>query len=313
MRVHPGRIAAHVAVTSLIEGSRPTGVAAGYEYRTTDLRKRRHGRLILLTAKIELHERATEKRYDLSVAAMHFGGVDFYCVARPFSGAHRLAAAAGKLWANFRTASLPRMLRTAQEEFGPDEYGLESLLPEGRRRITAMVLGDIVGNFSEQYARLYENNQRVLEMLQSAGLELPTQLLAAAEFTFSRRFEDAVARAGGSHTPEVYAAAVSIAAEAEQRGFSIDHALAGPLLARTLADAATVAVTTPAVDLIRRAAALAEVARALGMPQSLERAQEIIHDAVPATTDDPDACQLRRAFGLVAGEVGRELAAGGVA
>jgi hypothetical protein len=36
------------------------------------------------------------------------------------------------------------------------------------------------------------------------------------------------------------------------------------------------------------------------MAGSLERAQEIIHDAVPATAGDPAAGKLRRAFGLVA-------------
>jgi alpha-amylase/alpha-mannosidase (GH57 family) len=306
LRVHPGRIAAHVAISSLVDDSRPTGLAAGFQFRITNHRKQRHGRLILATARIELEERATEKRYEFSVAAMHFGGVDFYCVARSFSGAHRFGAAVTRLWARFRTATLPTMLRIAQEEFGPDEYGLESLLPEGRRRVSGMVLGDIVGNFADQYARLYENNQRVLDMLQSAGLELPTELLAAAEFTFSRRFEDAVRRADGSHSPDRYALAIQIAEEAERRGFEIDRAAAGPLLAQTVVDAVTAVVTEPTVDRIRNACDLAEMMRSLGMADRLDRAQEIVDAAIPLGTDGPGPRLLRRAFGLVGG--GTELA-----
>jgi alpha-amylase/alpha-mannosidase (GH57 family) len=300
LRVHPGRVAAHVAVTSLVDAAAPAGVVAGYAYRTSGLRRQRHGRLSLATAHLELEERATEQRHDLSVAAMHFGGVDFYCAVRPFLGAHRFATAASRLWAHFRTASLPTLLRIAQEEFGPDEYDLDSLLPAGRRAISAAVLGDIVGNFAEQYARVYEHNQRVLEMLQGAGLELPRELRAAIELSLSRRFEDAIRRAAGSYDPASYAPAVQIAHEAAHRGYAIDHAIAAPILARTLAEAAGEAVGEPSPDRVRRACGLAELAHTLGFSDALARAQEIIDDALPATPEPSPASALRRGFGLVA-------------
>jgi len=313
LRVHPGRVGAHIAISSLVDDDRLIGVTAGYRFRTRGLRRQRHGRLILATAHIELQERATEKRYDLSVAAMHFGGVDFYCVARPFAGEHRFTAAATRLWSVFRTASLPVILRMAQEEFGPDEYGLESLLPDGRSKITTMVLGNIVGNFTQEYARLYETNQRVLEMLQSAGLELPTELLAAAEFTFSRRFEDALRGAGGSHDPEAYARAVQIAQEAKLRGFAIDFTGSVPAMMRTLAEAATQVLIEPTEERVARAVRLAELVRGLGMNGSLERAQEIIDATMPVHAGGAAARALRRAFGMVAsaGQPTLTLAQGG--
>ncbi|MBA3391331.1 MAG: DUF3536 domain-containing protein [Deltaproteobacteria bacterium] len=300
LRVHAGRIGAHIAISNLVDDARQTGVAAGHRFRTHALRKQRHGRLSLVTAHLELDERATEKHYEFSAAAMHFGGVDFYCVVRPFAGKHRFTAAAARLWASFRTASLPTMLRIAQEEFGPEEHGLESVLPEGRHRISAMVLGNIVGTFTYEYTRLYESNQRVLEMLQSAGLEFPAELLAAAEFTFSRRFDEAIRNASGSHDVATYSPAMQIAHEAKLRGFAIDFTASLTTLTRTLAEAATAAVTEPTPASVRSAIALADLARSLGMSPSLERAQELIDAALPVEAEHPVARPLRRAFGLVA-------------
>ncbi len=299
LRVHPQRVGAHIAISSLVDDSRPTGTTAGYRFRARSLRRQRHGRLIMATAHIELHERAMEKRFDLSVAAMHFGGVDFYCVARPFEGEHRFAAAAARLWASFRTASLPVILRIAQEEFGPDEYGLESLLPEGRATITAMVLGNIVGNFTQEYTRLYETNQRVLEMLQSAGLEFPPELLAAAEFTFSRRFEQAIREANGSHLPQSYPLAVQIAQEAKRRGFHLDLTNSLPIMTKTLADAAAEAVADPIPERVDQVVALTQLVRRLGMERAMDRAQEIVDRVLPREATGSAARALRTAFGMV--------------
>ncbi|MFS8070291.1 MAG: DUF3536 domain-containing protein, partial [Byssovorax sp.] len=166
LRLFPARVAAHVAIASLVDEPEPVGVVSRYRFRCSSFKKQRHGRLIMATAHIELDERMTDRHHDFGVAAMHFGGVDFYCVARAFPGA---------------------------------------------RQFSELVFGDIVGNFAEQYARLYDNNQRVLEMLQDAGLELPQELMVAAEFTFSRRFDGALRRAAGSHDPRAYAPAILIA------------------------------------------------------------------------------------------------------
>jgi hypothetical protein len=280
LRIFPAGVAAHVAITALVGDGEHAGSVSRYRFRATSFKKQRHGRLIMATARIELEERLTERRHDFGVAAMHFGGVDFYCVARAFPGARQFNASAARLWANFRTGSLPVMLRIAQEELGPDEFGLESVLPDGRQRISELVFGDIVGNFAEQYARLYEANQRVLEMLQDAGLELPQELTAAAEYTFSRRFEEAVRRASGSEDPKAYLPAIRITEEAEHRGFAIDHSTTAPLFARVLADAVARTLEVPSDDRVEVTCALTALATKLGLATALERSQELYDRAI---------------------------------
>src|SRR5262249_59446750 len=118
-----------------------------------------------------------------------------------------------------------------QQELGPDEGGLESVLPDGRDRISELVFGNIVGNFVDEYGRMYESNQRVLEQLQEAGFELPKELRAAAEFALGRRFMQEITNAHASLDPAAYKKALEIAAEALRRGYEIDRSAASRLLA----------------------------------------------------------------------------------
>ena len=182
-RVTMPHVAASLAIASLVDQPDEQDVLAGYAFKRVNLQQQRHGRLALATARLDLESIATGKQQSYAAAAMHFGDVDFYCALREFSNEDEFEAATDKLWLHFRTASLPSLLRLMQEEFGPRDYGLDHLLPEGRKRIYEIVFGQMVARFTEEYERLYEENRRNIEMLQEAGFELPTELRAAAEFT----------------------------------------------------------------------------------------------------------------------------------
>src|SRR5205085_11039357 len=107
---------------------------AGYAYQKRDFRLESHGRVTLATGRIVLESSATGRWHDFAVAAMRFGGVDFYCNLRPYQGDDAFRAAAERLWAGYAASSLATLLRTAQADFGPAEFGLEHVLPDGRQR-----------------------------------------------------------------------------------------------------------------------------------------------------------------------------------
>lgn len=280
LRVSPARVAAHLAIVSLVDERHADGETAGFRYKRQSFQHQKHGRITLATARIDLEEIATRKRYDFALAAMHMGAVDFYCCVRPFPGAQRFANAAARLWQSFRTAALPQLLRMTNAEFGPDEYGLESLLPDGRERISAMAFGDIVSRFAQQYVTLYESNQRILEMLQEAGFELPKEISAAAEFTLGRRFEEEIIAARDSFEPAAYGRALALASEIARHGYTIDRKHAAHVFGVTLARAVVAAVSQPDADRVARTVALAELGHTLGLTSDIGRAQEILFEAI---------------------------------
>jgi hypothetical protein len=309
LRVTPSRVSAHLAILSLVDddhgwshaasGDLVSGECAGYRFQRTGFQKQRHGRITLATARIDLEEIATRRRHDFAVAAMHLGAVDFYCVARAFPGVQRFGAATTRLWSNLRKTSLPGLLRIAVEEFGPDEYSLESLLPDGRDRISAVAFGDIMARFAQQYINLYDTNQRILEMLQEAGLELPRELRAAVEFTLAHRFEEEIERAHGTVDPAAYARAVAIADEVKLRGYTIDRTAAGRVFGNTLAGAVEQVASAPDAARIETATRLADLGVKLGLNSNLVRAQELVWQAMLEHASWRSALEpLARALGV---------------
>jgi alpha-amylase/alpha-mannosidase (GH57 family) len=282
-RVTPRRVAAHLAISNLVEREgRPADEfeSAGYDYRAIEVQKRRHGRVTLETMRLSLEERATGRLHDYALAAMHFGEVDYYCALRPYEGREKFEEAASRLWSQFRTASLPALLRVAEGEFGPEEFGLEALLPQSQGRLSRAVFGRMVARLLDEYERVYEDNRRVVERLVEIGFEPPRELRVAAELITGRRLETELRaqRLGEGD----YARAFDIAREAARLGQRIDRTHATRVFEKTLVEAARRVVEQPSPDAVRSARELIALGRELGLEANLERAQEIIYEAARA-------------------------------
>jgi len=298
-RITPQRVAAHVAIRNLIEPEEHEEEceSAGYSYRKLDFRKQRHGRVALQTMRLSLEEDATGRRHEFALAAMHFGEVDYYCALRPFGGACDFEEAAGRLWSQLRTASLPALLRVAQAEFGPEEFGLEALLPQGHGHLSRSVFGRLITRFMEEYEHLYEENRRVIERLQEIGFHPPRELRLAAELTVGLRLERELRgqRAGACD----YRAATEIARDAARFGYRIDRTTVTRVFEETLTEAARLVVVQPGPENLRSARALIRLGRELGLDANLERGQEIIYEA--AQSGEPlseEAREFALALGL---------------
>jgi alpha-amylase/alpha-mannosidase (GH57 family) len=281
-RVTPPRVAAHIAISNFLDhtdDNDPSGEAAGYTYQTRNFRKLRQGRLMLATAQLSLDSNATGRPYSYALAAMHFGDVDYYCALKPSAG-EGLEEATEKLWTQFRRASLPVMLRLAQQLFGPDEYGIEHLLPQGRQRLSEAVFGSMVERYTEQYEFLYEENRRVIEVLQEAGFELPAELRAAAEFTVARRFERELREQLAGEGPGDYSKAFELADEAARLGYRIKRPAIDHLFEETVTRLVGFTALHPSLASFQSALMLIALAKRLNLEANLERAQEAIYEAL---------------------------------
>jgi hypothetical protein len=298
-RVTPQRVAAHVAVSNLIEPEEHAErcESAGYVYRKLDFRKQRHGRVTLETVRLALEEAATGRRHEFALAAMHFGEIDFYCALRPFEGRREFEEAEAVLWSQLRTASLPLLLRVALSEFGPEEFGLEALLPQGHGHLSRNVFGKLVARFMEEYENLYEENRRVVERLQEIGFHPPRELLLAAEMTVGLRLERELRgqrRRGGD-----YGTAIEIARDAARFGYRIDRTSVTRAFEETVTESARLVVFQPNAENIRSARALIELGRELGLEANLERGQEILYEAAQTGVSlSEEAREFALALGL---------------
>jgi hypothetical protein len=290
----------------LVEEGDESGAVGDYRFRRSHFQRQSHGKLRLAVSHVAIEKTTTGRRHEHAVGSIHLGGVDFYCAVREYPGQEQFAGATARVWAAFRTASLPTMLRVLQQELGPDEGGLESVLAEGRERISELVLGGIVGSFAEAYARMYESHQRELEHFKQAGFDLPKELSAAAELALGRRFNVEIEKSRSSADPAAYAKAIEIADEAHRQGYEIDRSLASRMLGDMAADAVERATSGLSPEVVRTATHLVELARHLRADAHLARAQEILYRALLEQAISPSAMSaLAIALGFAPSVVGR--------
>jgi len=284
-RVTPQGVVAHLAISGLVNKTPERGDAGGYLYELSEVRKEEHGRFTLMTGHVTLRESMTHRQFRYSFAGLHLGGIDFYGAIRPFRDKGDHEKAAKNLWVQFNTVSLPMLLRMMQEQFGPEEFGVEQLLPESRQKIFKEVFGTLVDRFSERYVRLYEDNRRNLETLQSVGFELPKEIKAAAEFTFGKLFEEEIHKGQWFKDPAAYANLTALADEVTQKGYRIDRFVAEHTFRNLITENVQAAVDDPNDETIGSAIAVVQLAKKLGLETSLYVAQEKIFGAAEKKLD----------------------------
>ncbi|MBI4706081.1 MAG: DUF3536 domain-containing protein [Deltaproteobacteria bacterium] len=305
-RVTKASLAAHVGISSLPGQIEPTGEVAGHRYRVRSWEKRQKGRLEVAVGRVGLERLATGARSELGMAVVHFGGVDVYCVLRPFAGKQAFEQSRQRLWSELERASLLTVLRIAQEEFGADDYGLEHVLPHARDRVAKAVFGELLRGYAHQYAHLYEDNASIIGTFHDAGLTLPPELRVIAEVTLSRRFEQELERAHGRHDAGAYREALALAEQAERGGYRLERegasrrfaAMLDEVLDRICAglDASAASERSPR-PLARQVAVsdvleLIELGEGLGIELDLDRAQERIYDALGQGLERTEAVRL---------------------
>src|SRR5580692_11225478 len=278
-RVTPQGVVAHLAIAALVNHVVEKGEAGGYLFEMKNARKEEHGRFTLMTGHVALQEAMTRQHFRYSFAGLHLGGIDFYGAVRPYLLKENFEKSSRHLWDQFYLVSLPKLLRLMQEEFGPEEFGVEQLLPESRQKIFKEVFGTLVERFSEQYVRLYEDNRRNLEMLQSVGFELPREIRAAAEFTFGKLFEEEIQKREWFKDPEAYRNLISLADEVTKHGYHIDRFVAEHTFRNLITEIIEFAVDKPTDENVRAAIAVVQLTKKLGLEYNLYLGQEAVFEA----------------------------------
>jgi Domain of unknown function (DUF3536)/Glycosyl hydrolase family 57 len=298
-RISTYGVGAHLAISGLVDDEPElAGELCGQVFDRRDVHTQRHGRLVVSTSRLLLESTSVRKQAEFATVAMHLGGIDFYCALKPFPGVQRYKRSSDRLWQAFHTESLATLLRVAHEEFGPEEYDLSHVLPEGRERVARLVFGDLLDRFSEQYAHLYDDNARIIEKVQEFGFVLPVELRAAAEFTLGRRFSREIQSNRGSDEPQDFRLAVELAERASQRGYQIDRGEASQAFGERIVEAVSEAIEEPTPMRVSTAKALLDLTKKLGLSPSLDRAQEAMMAARMKEGVVEELEQLAKPLGL---------------
>jgi hypothetical protein len=283
--VTPFRVAAHYSLLGLVRRAArlpKTSSAGGHEVTVQDQRSETRGRVGLTTLQLRLRSLHTHRELQYAVAAVHLGELDFYGTVAPHPGDRAYLEATEAIWEAFPTAPAARLIHHVGRLFDGEEFGIEHALPEGRQQLVGTLFAELAERFRSEYARLYDDHRRVLEMLTAAGYELPRDLRAAAELTLTakleRELQQLANRAEESHEDPL-GTVKRVLAHARDQGYQVDvssleEALRGGLTAAARRAASSLAAGD--VDEVERW--LSEAAE-LGVDVDLARAQELAYAA----------------------------------
>jgi len=155
-----------------------------------------------------------------------------------------------------------------------------------------MVFGDVLTSLTTQFVRLFEENRRVIEMLQGAGFELPPAVQQIAEFSLSRLFEDEVKAHLSTDDPEAYRRAIEIARDVMAHGYRIDKSETAVAFQARIEEKVREATSDPSEENIQSAVSLLELSHDLRLDLQLERAQESVYVAL--SKNGAKAAELKR-------------------
>ena len=275
--VGPTRVAAHIALQTAV-GQAVDPVTAGHDVELASVRRSALGRITLMTGRVGLTFRPTGRRACLAVAAIHLGGLDFQAFVAPDPGDEGYEHAAGAIWSALPTQPLAKLLRTIDEALGREDLTLDAALPEGRQSLVDVVFSELADRFHAQYARLYYDHRRTLEMLRASGYELPRDLRAAAELTLTHELEARLAEAraepGAPTEPASFAAISELVAQARHEGYQLDVEPVRATLTEIVDGATALACQTVDVADVKLVAGWLALAAELDLTLDLARPQE---------------------------------------
>ena len=292
-RIDQTRLAAHISLAGLRRELDGEGELAGYRYQLAEHTKKTHGRITLATTHLTLEHLATTERSAFASCALHFGGVDLHCVLKRYPGAEAFAVATRRIWQAVGRGSLLTLLRIAEEELGPQDYGLEAVLPSARAGIGRALFDDLRERYGVQYEAMYQDARQVIAQFHDAGLPLPQELISAAQLALAYRFDEELSGApAAGFDPSDYQRAVDIAREAQRHGCELRRASAchhfEALLAQ-LMDGVCGGSADDGDDPLSEALSLLDTAEQLQLSLDREPAQEKLFAGLAA-----GACEIPR-------------------
>jgi hypothetical protein len=231
--------------------------------------------------RVVLVHRRTRRRSQHVYAALHLRGLEVFGATRTSGDRGRDVAAIDALLDAVAAGDrVPGLLRRVVDDFGPDEFGLESALPDSADQIVATIADGLTERFATAYRNLRRDHAETLSALATAGYQLPVELRAPVELALTLELRNELARLADETDPDAYREARALAAEARREGVDVDSPGARDALGRAVLRAVGAAIAGVDPVRIEQAVGMVRLVRELGVGVDLDAAQAAVHDAL---------------------------------
>lgn len=217
------QVVSHWAISSLFEEYEDETEIYCYVIKSIDYRKVKKGNTTLLLGRLEVSSKITFEKNDMIFALLHFGGEDFHCVIRGFSGNAEYNSIKEDLVNKYYTLSLTEVIRSLDEHFGKEYFTIKDLFLDERRKIISILIKDQLERFSSTYKNLYEEGKGPMGQLYELGLPVPSEFKISAEYTLSCSLNEIIENTEDLGDPDLLEEALRINKEAKKLGIELNR------------------------------------------------------------------------------------------
>jgi alpha-amylase/alpha-mannosidase (GH57 family) len=300
-RVDAERVVAHLALMRLLEHDEPPETIGPFTVIDHESGLVERGPIVGCGGRLALVHRRTRRRTEHVYGAVHMGGLEVFGATRPPDADRDQPLFDQLSTALNEGATVPTLLRMLAEGLGNHEFGLESALPDAADELVHSAAAQLSDRFATSYEQLYTDHRPRLNALLTAGYALPPDLRAPAEFALVRRFEEEISKAIVGDDVDAFRAAHDVVREARHGQFQLASPRAATLMSASVLAAVERAVHTPDDEHVDAALGLLHISRDLDLGLDVERAQELVFDALRAGDVPEGIARLGDALGLAIG------------
>ena len=175
------KIAAHYAVSSLIEDyPDPTEIYC-YTVKKNDYRRQQSGAVKLAMGRIEVVSAITRDSLEACFAVLHLGGHIVEGGSATFSESGPYESMRGEIGEAFERGVITDVVRLIDRHFGGHTYSLLHVFRDERHKLLNRLIDESLGMFERAYRDIFESGRVLMHFLQETGMNLPKVFLSAVE------------------------------------------------------------------------------------------------------------------------------------
>jgi alpha-amylase/alpha-mannosidase (GH57 family) len=257
------RVAAHYAISSVLEGYDDTATIYAYEVTRHDEAVEAYQGTQARVGRVRVVATVTGEARELIYAVVHFGSHDFSCGVRAWEGAALYEEIKADLLARYARHSMADMVRGMDTYFPGEPYGLRSLFLEGRRRLIADVTRAALERHEESFRRVWAETRKLVRYLREVDAPIPEALALAGRHVLEDEARTAleVTPIVGAIPPRVF----ELADEARAVGLTLDLTACRPAMRAAVARGLTQVAELPTPERVGTVLAVIEGAQRLGV------------------------------------------------
>ena len=301
-RVGPSRVAAHLALASVLAGQAQPSRLAAWDIEVGAHTRSERGGVALATGVATIRHRRTGRTSAHAYAALRLGGLEVLGATRSADPTRDDGDTQALRRAFLHGRPITALLRDLGERFGPEEFDVTAALPGSAEELLDDVAGRLAGRFVAELVHLLDDARPTLEALVAAGYPLPPELALPAEVALAARIEALVAARSSSTSVVDHEEAIALARSPLAASISVDTPAARRLLGEVVDTAVDGAIAGQPGGAGFALQAL-HLAEELSVGVDLTAAQEAVYASL-MNDQRPDLQPLGEALGLAVEALG---------